>query len=53
MYQFRGSCLDELKLKIVAAIETVIPQILENTWRKIEYILDFSSVMKGSHAEVV
>jgi hypothetical protein len=32
--------LDELKLRIVAAIETVTPQMLENTWRKIEYRLD-------------
>jgi hypothetical protein len=29
--------LDELKLRIVAAIETVTPQMLENTWREIEY----------------
>jgi hypothetical protein len=25
--------LDELKLRIVAAVETVTPQMLENTWR--------------------
>jgi hypothetical protein len=28
--------LDELKLRIFAAIERVIPQMLENTWREIE-----------------
>jgi hypothetical protein len=32
--------LDELKLRIVAAIETVTPQMLENTWREVEYRLD-------------
>jgi hypothetical protein len=32
--------IDELKLRIVAMIETVTPQMLENTWREIEYRLD-------------
>jgi hypothetical protein len=32
--------LDKLKLRIVAAIETVTPQILENTWRETEYYSD-------------
>jgi hypothetical protein len=45
--------LDELKLRIVAAIETVIPQMLENTWREIEYRLDILRAMKGAHVEVV
>jgi hypothetical protein len=38
--------LDELKLRIVAAIETITPQMLENTWRKTEYHLDISRAMK-------
>jgi hypothetical protein len=29
--------LDEVKLRIVAAIEPVTLQMLENTWRKTEY----------------
>jgi hypothetical protein len=46
--------LDELKLRIVAVIETVTPQMLENTWREIEYRLDIIlRVMKGAHIEVV
>jgi hypothetical protein len=45
--------LDELKLRIVAAIETVTTQMLVNTWREIEYRLDISRVMKGAHFEVV
>jgi hypothetical protein len=39
--------LDELKLRIVAEIETVIPQMLENTWR------DILCVMKGALSEAV
>jgi hypothetical protein len=46
--------LGELKLRIVAAIETVTPQMLENTWREIEYRLDISlRATKGAHVEVV
>jgi hypothetical protein len=45
--------LDELKLRIVAAIETVTPQMLENTWREIEYRLDILRATKGAHVEVV
>jgi hypothetical protein len=45
--------LDEFKLGILAAIETVTPQMLENTWREIEYRLDISRATKGDHVEVV
>jgi hypothetical protein len=45
--------LDELKLRIVAAIETVTLQMLENTWRENEYRLDILRAMKGMHVEVV
>jgi hypothetical protein len=45
--------LDELKLRIVAAIQTVTPQMLENTWREIEYRLDILRATKGAHVEVV
>jgi hypothetical protein len=45
--------LDELKLRIVAAIETITPQMLENTWREIEYCLDILHATKGAHIEVV
>jgi hypothetical protein len=40
-------------LKIVATIETVTPQMLENTWRDIEYRLDILRATKGAHIEVV
>jgi hypothetical protein len=39
---------DELKLRIVAAIETVTPQMLENTWRETEHRLDILRAMKGA-----
>jgi hypothetical protein len=42
-----------VKLRIVAVIERVTPQMLENTWRKIEYRLDILSAMKGAHIKVV
>jgi hypothetical protein len=45
--------LDELKLRIVAATETVTPQMLENTWREIEYRLDVLRARKGALVEVV
>jgi hypothetical protein len=45
--------LNELKLRIVAAIETVTQQMLENTWKEIEYRLDILRSMKGAHIEVV
>jgi transposase-like protein len=35
------------------AIETVTPQILENTLREIEYRLNILRAMKGAHVEVV
>jgi hypothetical protein len=45
--------LDELKLRIVAAIETVTPQMLDNTWGEIEYRLDILRATKGAHVQVV
>jgi hypothetical protein len=45
--------LDELTLRIVAAIETVTPQMLENTWREMEYRLEILRATKGAHVEVV
>jgi hypothetical protein len=45
--------LDELKLRIVAEIETVTPQTLENTWKETEYRLDILHATKGAHIEVV
>jgi hypothetical protein len=44
---------DELKLRIVVAIERVTPQILENSWTEIEYRVDILRTTKGEHIEVV
>jgi hypothetical protein len=40
VYNALVTFLDELNLRIVAAIETVTQQMLKNTWRQIEYLLD-------------
>jgi hypothetical protein len=45
--------LDELKLRIVAAVETITPEVLENTWREIEYRLNILRATKGARVEVV
>jgi hypothetical protein len=45
--------LDKLKLTIVAAIERVTLQMLENTWSEIEYRLDILRATEGGHVEVV
>jgi hypothetical protein len=52
VYKTSVTSLDELKLRIVAAIETVTPQMLENTWREIEYRLHILCDKKGAHVEV-
>jgi hypothetical protein len=52
-YKIPVTSLDELKLRIVAAIETVTPQMLENTWRETEYRLDILRATKGANVEVV
>jgi hypothetical protein len=45
--------IDELKLRIFAAIDKVTPQMLKNSLRKIEYNLDNLHTRKGTHVEVV
>jgi hypothetical protein len=41
--------VNELKLRIIA----VTPQMLESTWRDIEYRFDILHATKGAHVEVV
>jgi hypothetical protein len=38
---------------VVAAIETVIPQMLENIWKEIKYRLNILCTTKGAHVEVI
>jgi len=45
--------IDELKLRIVAAIERGKLQMLENIWREFEYRLDILLAKKGENIEVV
>jgi hypothetical protein len=44
--------LDERKLRIVAAIEIVTPQILESIWREVEYRQNILYSLKGALVEV-
>jgi hypothetical protein len=52
VYKTRVLSLDELKLRIVAATETVTPKML-NTLRETGYRLDILRGRKGAHVEVV
>jgi hypothetical protein len=53
VYKNLMTSLDELKLRIVAAIETVTLQMLENTWRETEYRLDILHERKCENVEVI
>jgi hypothetical protein len=53
VYKTPVTSLDELKLRIVAAIETVPLQMLEIAWRETEYRLNILLVKKGEHVEVI
>jgi hypothetical protein len=53
VYKTTLTSLNELKLRIVVAIERVTPQILKYSWREIEYRLDILRAKKGAHVEVV
>jgi hypothetical protein len=45
--------LDESKIRIFAAIETITPEVLQKTWREVEYRLDIFRAKKGAHVEVI
>jgi hypothetical protein len=45
--------LNVLKLRIVAVIEIITPQTLQNAWRKIEYCLDILRATKGAQVELI
>jgi hypothetical protein len=49
VYKTPVTSLDEMKFKIVAAIGTVTPQMLENKHLELRHL----SATKGEHAEVV
>ncbi|GBN33043.1 hypothetical protein AVEN_231822-1 [Araneus ventricosus] len=52
VYKTTVLSLDELKRRIVTAIQNVTPQMLENTWREIEFLLDVLRTTKGSHVQI-
>jgi hypothetical protein len=53
VYKNPVTSLDELKLRIVATIETVAQEMLGITLREIEYRLNNFHAKKGAHVEVV
>ena len=44
--------ITNLKARITDAFATVTEDMLENTWREIDYRLDVLSATKGAHVEV-
>ncbi|GBN87164.1 hypothetical protein AVEN_141640-1 [Araneus ventricosus] len=52
VYKTPVPSLDELKRRIVTAIQNVTPQMLENTWREIEFRLEVLRATKGSHVQI-
>ena len=43
---------DKLKARIQAVVGTVTEELLQNTWREMEYLLDILRATKGAHVEV-
>jgi len=44
--------ITNLKARITDAFDTVTEDMLENTWREIDYRLDVLRATKGAHVEV-
>jgi hypothetical protein len=43
--------LDELKNRIVTAVESVTNDMLERVWEEFKYRIDVARVTRGSHIE--
>ena len=44
--------ITNLKARITNAFATITEDVLENTWREIDYRLDVLRATKGAHVEV-
>lgn len=44
--------IDHLRQRITAAVASITPDMLTNTWREIEYRLDVCRATNGSHIEI-
>ena len=53
VYSNKVTNMEQLHERIRAAIETVTPQLLQATWREIEYRLDILRATRGAHIEMV
>jgi hypothetical protein len=45
--------IDELKLRITAAVETIDRNMLQRVWDELDYRLDICRVTNGTHIEHV
>lgn len=52
VYQVRVQSLRELRRRIVAAVERITPEMLNNVWRDIDYRLDLLRATYGDHIEL-
>ena len=52
MYRTKVTDLQDLKTRIRNAFELVIVEMLERTWREIEYRLDVVRATRGAHIDV-
>ncbi|GBM39032.1 hypothetical protein AVEN_70205-1 [Araneus ventricosus] len=44
--------IDTLKVRITDAVSSVTAEMLDNTWRELEYRLDILRATKGAHIEI-
>ncbi|PSN30555.1 hypothetical protein C0J52_27007, partial [Blattella germanica] len=49
IYRISVVDLENLHRRIVPAYATVMPEMLQNTWQKLEYRLDVCRAARGAH----
>ena len=52
MYSTPVADAETLKERITAALATVTTEMLENTWREIEFRFDVLRATRGTHVEI-
>jgi len=52
VYRRKVRDLADLRQRIVEAVQLITPQMLLNTWQKLEYRLDICRATTGAHIEV-
>jgi hypothetical protein len=51
VYSTRVPDINNLRARIVEAVATITPDMLERTWTKVEYRLDIVRATQGAHVE--